>query len=368
MTETRHSEGPSPTEVAVVIPTFNSGAYLDQALASVAAQTALPSAVVVADDCSSDDTVERARRWQGRLPLEVVRLERNQGPGIARHRAIRVSSAPLLAMLDADDLLLPDHLETMVATYAACPGLISAQELAWYPGVGLTAPAGGRRVAKAPYQPRGRRVAKAPHQLGALLRHNFVNFGFFSRDLYESVGGFSDQNCEDWELWIRMVRAGATLTMASHPTAIHRVRPGSLSSDPEQTAQWGIVVLSKALRAARSPSEAAAARAGLRTLRAKLSFYRAKELGAQGHSSQARQAALGGLPAGGPRATAGLLALIVAPTTAARLERLTRPYRLPIGAHISQDRGSASGQATGANEPRRLAARLTSFPLEWAVR
>ena len=320
MPEARDPSPAGPADVAVVIPAFNSGAYLDQALASVAGQTVEPAAVVVVDDCSSDDTGERARRWQGRLPLELVRLERNRGPGVARHRAIQVTSTALLAMLDADDLFLPDHLETMAATFAAAPGLVSAQELAWYPGRDLVAPARPKSSPRA-------------SQLDALLRHNFVNFGFFSRDLYEVAGGFPDRYCcEDWSLWIRMVRAGARVTMASHPTAVHRVRPGSLSFDGPRTARNGVEVLTAELRAASSPAEAAAARAGLRALRGKLSFYRATELAAQGQRRQARRAAFGGLPAGGPRATAGLLALLVAPSTAARLERLTRPYRLPAGA------------------------------------
>lgn len=306
-----------PAAVAVVIPAFNSADYLDQALASVAGQTVAPSTVVIADDCSSDDTVQRARRWQGHLPVEVVRLDRNRGPGVARHCAIQATTAPLLAMLDADDLILPDHLETMVTTHAARPGLVSAQELSWYPGLRLTAPAGPTGV--------------VTYQLGSLLRHNLVNFGFFSRDLYESVGGFRDQRCEDWDLWIRMVRAGATLTMASHLTAIHRVRPGSRgTSDLALTARSGVAVLTAAVQAARSPGEIAAARAGLRTLRGKLNFYRAMELAAQGRTWPARKVALGGLPGGGPRATAGLLALAVAPSVADRLERLTRPYRFPM--------------------------------------
>jgi GT2 family glycosyltransferase len=324
MTQSRHPLSAGPLGVAVIIPAFNSSAYLDQALASVAGQTVPPHTVVVADDCSSDDTVERARRWQGRLPVEVVRLERNQGPGIARHRAIQASSAPLLAMLDADDLILPDHLETMVAAHRASPGLVSARELHWYPGLGLTEPAGPRDLPEA-------------SQLATLLRGNFVNFGFFCRDLYESVGGFRDRRCEDWDLWIRMVRAGARLTTASHPTAVHRVRSGSLSSDPVLTAQRGMALLSAVLGAARSPGEVAAARAGFRTLRGKLCFYRATDLAARGQLWQARQAAFGGLPAAGPRATAGLLALVVAPAAAARLERKTRRYRVPAGQRISAD-------------------------------
>ena len=329
---------PGAGEVAVIIPAFNSGAHLDQALASVAGQTAAPSAVVVVDDCSADDTLDRARRWQDRLPLEVIRQEQNRGPGVARHRAIQASTAPLLAMLDADDLFLPDHLECMAAAHAASPGLVSAQELSWCPGVSLTQLSGPRPV------------PRKSNELHALLRHNFINFGFFSRDLYELAGGFGNQYvCEDWDLWIRMVRAGARVTMTSHPTAIHRVHAQSLTFDAARTARHSAAFLSSALRTAQSPAEAAAVRAGLQALKGKLSFYRATELVAQGYVRQARRVAFGGLPGGGPRATAGLLALAVAPSAAARLERLTRRYRMPMGAYVPAAGTAPSG--TRAVEP-----------------
>ncbi|HEV2370688.1 MAG TPA: glycosyltransferase family A protein [Streptosporangiaceae bacterium] len=328
MTETNIACTP---DVAVVIPAFNSGPYLDQALASVAGQTMGPGTVVVVDDCSTDDTAERARRWQGRLPLELIRLTDNHGPGPARHLAIQATSTPLLAMLDADDLFLPDHLDTMAAAHAASSGLVSAQELSWYPGMGLTAP----RMPK--------RFPAPPHQLSSLLRQNFVNFGFFSRDLYELSGGFRDQPCEDWNLWIRMLRAGAEITMASHPTAVHRVWDGSRSFDAARTAERGIAVLTAQLGDARSPAEVAAVRAGLRTLRGKLCFYRAMQLAAQGRLAQARRAALAGLPAGGPRAAAGLLAVTTAPALAVRLERLTRPYRVHVGSYTPLPDAAASG-------------------------
>ena len=297
----------------------------DQALASLACQTVQPSAVVVVDDFSGDDTSDRARSWEDRLPLEVVQLSRNQGPGVSRDRAIRACSAPLLAMLDADDYVLPDHLETMARTYAASPGLVSAQELLWYPGTGLDFP---------PQPRQSRRQWRKANHLIALLRRNFVNFGFFSRELYESVGGFRDlYYCEDWDLWIRMVRAGAHLTVASHPTAVHRVHTQSLSFDAARIAQHGMSYLETAMNAARSPAESAAARAGIQTLRGKLSFYRAIELAAEGEVRQARQVALGAFPARGVRASVGLLAMALAPTSAARLEQLTRRYRIPEGGY-----------------------------------
>lgn len=309
-------------DVAVIIPAFNAGPYLDQTLASVAGQTSPPAAVVVADDGSDDDTAERARRWRGRLPIEVLRLEGNAGPGPARDRAIQVTDASLLAILDADDLLLPDHLEVMVAAHQRAPGLVSAQELSWAPGHGLDLARRRVRPTPVPTDPQA--------QLVALLQRNYVNFPLFSRELYQAAGGFRERFRvgEDWDLWIRMLRAGARITDTSHPTALHRVRPRSLSGDPRQTVELGIDVLTTAVAEARSAGERAAAERGLRALLARKRYYDASALAAAGHAWRARATAVGGRHGGGWRVTAGLTALALAPRISIRLERATRDYRV----------------------------------------
>ena len=153
--------------MALIIPAFNAGAYLDQTLASVAGQTRPADVVVVADDCSGDDTGERARRWEIRLPIKVLRMDENVGPGPARHEAIRATDTTLLAIVDADDLLLPDHLETMIAAHDRAPGLVSAQELSWIPGRGIDL-AGRRMRKRCACWPRGAVVDTAPAQLHQL--------------------------------------------------------------------------------------------------------------------------------------------------------------------------------------------------------
>jgi len=334
--ETTPPDAPS-REVAVIIPAFNSGDHLHQALASLAGQTVQPSVVVVADDDSEDDTIDRARSWRGRLPIEIVRLDRNRGPGVARDRAIRHTTAPLLAMLDADDLFLPDHIETMLAAHSTSPGLISAQELSWYPGTGL-------RQLKEPRRDHRNHDGANFGELDALLRRNYVHFGFFSRELYDMAGGFGDRYyCEDWDLWIRMLRAGARLTIASHPTVIHRVHPQSLSFDGANIAEHSIAFLTDVLPTARSNAEVSAVSAGIKALQGKLSFYRAAELAAEGEVQKARQVARAGLPGAGPRAMAGLLALALAPSVATRLERRTRRYRLNDGAYAPAERTDRPG-------------------------
>jgi glycosyltransferase involved in cell wall biosynthesis len=307
-------------DVAVIIPAFNAAGYLDQALASVAGQTRAPAVVMVADDGSDDDTVERAHGWQDRLPVEVLCLKRNLGPGPARHQAILATDTAMLAMLDADDLWLPDHLETMAAACARAPGLVSAWELAWMPGHGIDSDRRTRR-ARLPDRPE--------EQLAALLQRNYVNFGFFPRALYERAGGFRDFLVgEDWDLWIRMLRAGARITRASHPTALHRVRPGSLSVDPSRTVEYGIAVLTAAVTEARTPRERAAAERGLSMLEARKRYYDVLALAGDGHPWRARLGAVRAPRGGGARISLGLAAMAVAPRTSLRIERATRPYRV----------------------------------------
>lgn len=309
-----------PLDVAVVIPAFNAGRYLDQTLASVAGQTRAPAVVAVADDGSTDDTLERARRWQDHLPIEVMRLAQNAGPGPARHHAILATDASLLALVDADDLWLPDHLETMAAAYQRAPGLVTAREFAWIRGRGIDL--ARRRVKpRIPTDPKD--------QLVALLQHNYVSFGFFPRTLYEQVGGFRRFLVgEDWDLWIRMLRFGARLTEASHPTALHRVRSGSLSVDPAHNVEHGIAVLTAAAAEARSSWERAAAERGLRTLWARKRYYDACALASDGHPWRARLMAVRGPRGGSLKLTVGLAAMAVAPRTSLQLERASRRYRV----------------------------------------
>jgi GT2 family glycosyltransferase len=309
-------------DVAVIIPAFNAGGFLDQTLATVAGQTQLPAAVVIADDCSSDDTVDRALGWQDRLPIRVVRLASNAGPAVARHQAILATDEPVLAMLDADDLWLPDHLETMVTAHRRAPGLVSAQELSWMPGRGI--------------HPRGRSVkiqlvaADREQQLAELLQRNYVNFPLFSRALYERAGGFRERFLvgEDWDLWIRMLRAGAVITQTSHPTALHRERPRSLSADPRANVEYGIAVLTVARAEASSELEREAADRGLRALYARKRYYDAYALALGGHPWRARLAAARAPKAGGLRVGLGLVALALAPRASLRVDQATRRFRV----------------------------------------
>ncbi|HVE45829.1 MAG TPA: glycosyltransferase family A protein [Acidimicrobiales bacterium] len=224
--------------VSMIIPAFNAGRFLDAALASVAAQSRPADEVVVIDDGSTDETGEIARRWSDHLPLVLVTKPENEGLGVARRDGIARSSGELLALLDADDYLLPDHLEVMLECHARHGGIVAAAGFRWVPE---------RRVAKTPWN----LIAAIPaeqDQPREILRRNFLFSNVvMERASYDAVGGFRDLRCdEDWDLWIRMIRNGCRVAVPGTCTVAFRNRPDSLSSG-ERYLAWDIVILEELL-------------------------------------------------------------------------------------------------------------------------
>jgi hypothetical protein len=97
--------------ISVVLPLHQGAAFIDAALASVAAQTLAPLEILVIDDASTDDGPQRARAYA------QVRVERAAARGSAAARALGVNQArgARIAFLDQDDLWAPRHLERLSA-------------------------------------------------------------------------------------------------------------------------------------------------------------------------------------------------------------------------------------------------------------
>lgn len=100
--------------VSVVIPAYNASNTIQQAIATARAQTLRPTQIVVVDDCSKDDTIEKAEAVAG-PDLLVVRSPKNGGGGAARNLGIDHSTGDVVAFLDADDLWAPNKLANQMA-------------------------------------------------------------------------------------------------------------------------------------------------------------------------------------------------------------------------------------------------------------
>ncbi len=98
--------------VSVIVPLYNKSKYIARTLDSILAQTYPYFEIIVVDDGSTDNSSEIVKNYTDSR-LRLIH-QGNSGPGAARNRGLKESSAPLVAFLDADDEWLPDFLQKSV--------------------------------------------------------------------------------------------------------------------------------------------------------------------------------------------------------------------------------------------------------------
>ncbi|MBN9241960.1 MAG: glycosyltransferase family 2 protein [Mesorhizobium sp.] len=115
-------------DVSVLIAAFNAEGSIRRAIDSALAQRGVAVEVVVADDCSSDRTVEVAASYP-KDRVRVVELDENRGPGGARNVGLAVASGRWVAVLDADDTMHPERLARMIGRAEAAGAEIAVDNL-----------------------------------------------------------------------------------------------------------------------------------------------------------------------------------------------------------------------------------------------
>jgi glycosyltransferase involved in cell wall biosynthesis len=208
----------APT-VSAVVTTYNYGRFLPDALDSVLGQSHRELEIVVIDDGSTDDTAAVVRRYADRGVRYVRRP--HGGAGRARNAGLEVTSAPLVAFLDADDAWLPDRVEAGLAHLARHPelALVAAHAYACDEQLRPTA------VVPAATREKG-------HMLEQLLVDNVVlnpSSVLVRRPAIEAAGGFSEIPFgEDWDTWIEIAKR-FPIGFIDRPLAFVRRHSGSVS-------------------------------------------------------------------------------------------------------------------------------------------
>jgi glycosyltransferase involved in cell wall biosynthesis len=221
--------------ISVVITTYNDGPMLGEALRSVAEQTLSPREILVIDDGSEPATapaIVDAFRCETGLAVEYV-WQKNAGPSAARNTGLRRARQEFIAYLDADDRWLPQHLERKWTRLSER----SADYSTAYNGFAEFDHATGRSLPT---------IATGDHDgpiAAALLGvpggvPAGMPFQLHRRDVLVGVGGFDEdlREHEDFDLLLRMGRAGYQITGTGERTVMRRVHPRSLTRvDPERT-------------------------------------------------------------------------------------------------------------------------------------
>jgi glycosyltransferase involved in cell wall biosynthesis len=234
MTETALSAAPT---VSIIIPAFNTAAFIGNTIASVVAQTYTDYEVIVVNDASPDtaDTERALAPYRDRLTYIV--LEWNRGLSGARNAGIRVARGRYIALLDSDDEWEPTYLAEQVAVMDSEPSLAvlypDARIVGDHPHAGRTfmdvCPSHGEPTFRSVLTQRCNVFVSVLARREALL-----GAGLFDESL---------RSVEDFDLWMRLLASGARIGYHRRVLVRYRKRRDSLSANPIWMAQRVVQVL-----------------------------------------------------------------------------------------------------------------------------
>jgi GT2 family glycosyltransferase len=227
----RHSSGAVPVpRVSVVVPLYQKQRYIGRTVASVLAQTFTDFELVVLDNACTDGSADVVRAFAD----PRIRLERNpETVPVTENfqRAVRLARAPLVKVVNADDLLAPTVLAEQVAVMDADPTLALVSCRHDLVDDDDRVIARGRALRSTDLL--GRRDATTV--LRRIVRHRGSPIGvpgnmLFRRDAFDAVGGFPDNGYAlDVGLAARLVTQGGFFGMPQSLSTF-RLASGSITS------------------------------------------------------------------------------------------------------------------------------------------
>ncbi len=213
------SQGPAP-RVSIVIPCYNTAAFVAETLKSVFAQTYRDFEVVIVNDGSPDTPqLEKAiAPWRDRV---VYVHTDNCGLAGARNNGIRASHGEMVALLDSDDIWEPNYLDFQVRKLDENP----SADIVYPNALIFGDPNGPSEYQKS----RGEVTFTSLVQLTCVVMVSVLA----RRSAFERAGLFDDnlRSCEDFDMWLRCVKSGSRIIYHDQVLVRYRRRPGSLSAD-----------------------------------------------------------------------------------------------------------------------------------------
>lgn len=188
----------------------DNAAHFDAALSSIIEQTLKPTEIVLTVDGPIPESIEAVinkyqQTMNGSIAFKVIRLEKNVGHGEARRVCFDNCSFDLIALMDADDLSVPDRFQKQIQYFAEHPGVSAVggyitEFITAVDPTDITQKAGSRIVPETDEDIKQYMKKRCPM--------NQVTVMFMKDDVAE-VGGYIDWYCEeDYYLWIRLALAG----------------------------------------------------------------------------------------------------------------------------------------------------------------
>ncbi len=225
-------------KMTVLMPAYNAGGYIAEAIQSVLEQSFPDFELVIVDDGSTDETAEIIRSFNDSRIVLVS--QKNTGIGGALNHGLKLARAPLIARFDADDICYPDRLKTQYQFMGDNPRCIVVGSAVDY------VDESNRFIySHLPPACTDKQIKALPYPVCPFI-HSSVTY---RKTAVLAVGGYNAHahTFEDHLLWLQMAGAGAFFNISRRLIRV-RLNPRSLTIDERWRSRSFLSMKSKALR------------------------------------------------------------------------------------------------------------------------
>ncbi|HEV2287817.1 MAG TPA: glycosyltransferase [Candidatus Acidoferrales bacterium] len=216
-----------PLPISVIIPAFNSAAFLPQCLESILQQTQFAHEIILVDDGSTDETSEIIRKY---LPRITYLRKENGGASSARNCGIRTASQEWIAFMDADDISLPTRFDRQMklTEQTGCELVFGDQtvfndatgaSMSWFAKNSFQQLLKGKVVLENPFEMLLRYGCFVPQSTALVRRNRLLEIGLYDESMTP---------IEDYDLFVRLSRR-FSFAVDFAPLVLRRIHGGNIS-------------------------------------------------------------------------------------------------------------------------------------------
>lgn len=226
--------------VSVIIPAYNCGRYLEEAVCSALAQTYEELEILVIDDCSTDDTIAIASKIANLdTRIKTIRNDHNLGVAATRNRGIKESAGEYIAFLDGDDAWQPDKLERQLSWLEETQADLCYTAYSFMDEDGLPI----------------RHSYPVPEETSfeVLLRENVIGLStvLIRRSAIGGVRMRGEFAHEDYVFWLELLGCGIKAVGINEPLTRYRISASSRSGNKRKAAKNRWLIYRKFLKMGR---------------------------------------------------------------------------------------------------------------------
>ena len=223
--------------VSIVMPAYNAENFIEDSITSIRNQTYTNWELIIVDDASTDATTSVIKDFCVKdSRVQLLQLQHNSGPGIARNKAIEYAQGSFIAFLDADDLWMPEKLEKQ---------LLFMQEHTIH--VSFTA----YNLISEEGEPLFKTVKVLPEvDIHKIRKANYIGnlTGMYRVSALGKIYMPAIRKRQDWALWLYCIQKAGKAYGLQEVLASYRIRRESVSSNKLNLLRYNYLFYRKACK------------------------------------------------------------------------------------------------------------------------